>query len=1511
LQPDQLFIADFDGDGMQDIMVVDAKGFNIYKNKGGNESSSFTSINSANSFSWSTTFSSNYILKMGDFNGDGLPDFLLHLKGTSKWYLAKNSGDMTFTSTLMPVITAEDDPDTGKDDDKDDCLVYDFDNDGKTDVVTTDAHYKWKHSWGSSWKVFDKLTVSWYKSTGDGFQLIKTAQSGNENDAYSKYFVTGDFNGDGRVELMNYGFDCYGGTSTAQQWRIYGLKDISTQSGQVTAIANGYNQKVSFNYELLTNPGVYSKVTTPAYPLSTITQPLLVTESIKTDNGIGGQTAESYRYTDATIHKQGKGFLGFAKITQTNLVTNKIVNTVSVFDNNYFGLSKQTIATYSGTTQTEVQTSDYTYTSLGGKRICLGSLKTTVSDLLKGNTKISTSVYDKDGNLSQQNDAYNTDFYVSKNLYSSYDAHGNPGVITSSLQRKGENAMVHSQSMTYDLYGQLMSSLSYGITTEYTYDAYGNPLSTVSSATGLDSRRVTMTYDATGRFIQTKTNALGHSEKSSYDDSGFGWLSNTVNANGGKTSYSYDAWGIATKKVTPDDKTYTYGLKWVNSGAANIPDNALFYSEIYKDGLFAGVEYFDKLNRSLRRISTGYNGARYFSDTKYDVKGQVTEVTEPYPAGETASKKTVNTYDAIGRIQTETLSNGVIKTYGYNGNTISTTLSTGEAYSKTYDATGQVISSTDPGGTITYSYNSGNKATTIKSPGSTVTMTYDPVTLLQKTLTDPNAGTTTYGYNAFGELTSQTDLREKKTVMAYDKLGRVVTKTVDGTPFSYSYDGSDRTLGTVKEITGNGVTFGYTYSSDGLCRLFSETRSKGTESLMFSYEYDKKGRVSKRTYPSGFATTNSYTDYDDLKAIYQVGNSTPIWQLNSVNSKGQLEKVTYGNNKQLTYGYDTNDRLNHLYADGIVDFNYQFNDKQQLNYRDEKFYKGSTWQGLREDFTYDNVNRLSTATISGIATPPAPLVMTYGIANDRIVQKSDAGSFSYQTGGHRLDQMVSVPDYHPVDRHITYTAEGKINTLTEGNKLLTFGYGLDNKRFSMEYKQADVVQYTKYYFNDYEKQIKADGTIRQLNYIYEGGGLVAMYEQNATGEALHYVYTDYQGSLRCITDATGNVEQRLGFDAWGNRRDPFTGIKLTSTETASLLFARGYTGHEHLDEFVLINMNGRVYDPMIGMFLSPDNAVQAPDFTQSFNRFAYCVNNPLMFGDPTGYTWLSHLTGWIGEQLSSVDPTMDGTITNKGFAAAIKIGMWGPNFIPSTIDFIGNGGDFSRYDPFYKGTISNNSARITMGLFTGSHQQILSRFTWELPQTILGYGYSQGGNYFGTVKSVSYYDGATVVQNYKDHVWLGPGTGITFGSYINGSNEIKADPNNSLFQHEYGHYLQSQASGWGYLPRYALPSLWGDGNHNHDFNPVEQDANVRAFNYFNKTVPDFYDKIAYGDHHGWDFRSNPIDPNHTYSRSIYWDYNSSSDMDLVNGLKIGTSWYDYAAWVWLPFVLQAGRIHSN
>jgi RHS repeat-associated protein len=320
---------------------------------------------------------------------------------------------------------------------------------------------------------------------------------------------------------------------------------------------------------------------------------------------------------------------------------------------------------------------------------------------------------------------------------------------------------------------------------------------------------------------------------------------------------------------------------------------------------------------------------------------------------------------------------------------------------------------------------------------------------------------------------------------------------------------------------------------------------------------------------------------------------------------------------------------------------------------------------------------------------------------------------------------------------------------------------------------------------------------------------------------------------------------------------------------------RGYTGHEHLPMFGLINMNARLYDPLPGRFLSPDPFVQLPDFTQSYNRYSYALNNPLIYTDQNGE-----------------------------FIFGAIFGFWK--------------GVFTGKNPFktaWQGGV--NEVKITLGLFKGDFEQIVSRFTWELPQTIVGYGFTQFSNYAGQVDKVDYWGGATVSSG--NNWGQGDDSAITMGSYITGGRNLEADPNNSLFQHEYGHYLQSQSWGPAYLSRAAIPSLFdtfgkpGD----HKFHPIEQDANMRAFKYFNKNVAGFYEATEGGKYFGkgWNFDINSLDIyGNGYDR--YVDYKDDSQMALVNALKVTPSVLDYISGSMfftnpLPILIYGFRNHVH
>ena len=120
-----------------------------------------------------------------------------------------------------------------------------------------------------------------------------------------------------------------------------------------------------------------------------------------------------------------------------------------------------------------------------------------------------------------------------------------------------------------------------------------------------------------------------------------------------------------------------------------------------------------------------------------------------------------------------------------------------------------------------------------------------------------------------------------------------------------------------------------------------------------------------------------------------------------------------------------------------------------------------------------------------------------------------------------------------------------------------------------------------------------------------------------TGSENHtrYLHHDHLGSINTITDADRNIIEQRSFDAFGRVRQADWGNTLALLSSP---ITRGYTGHENIG-LGLVHMNGRVYDPDLGRFLSPDPYIQAPKNLQSYNRYAYVINNPLSYTDPSGY----------------------------------------------------------------------------------------------------------------------------------------------------------------------------------------------------------------------------------------------------------------------------------------------------
>ena len=126
-------------------------------------------------------------------------------------------------------------------------------------------------------------------------------------------------------------------------------------------------------------------------------------------------------------------------------------------------------------------------------------------------------------------------------------------------------------------------------------------------------------------------------------------------------------------------------------------------------------------------------------------------------------------------------------------------------------------------------------------------------------------------------------------------------------------------------------------------------------------------------------------------------------------------------------------------------------------------------------------------------------------------------------------------------------------------------------------------------------------------------------DQLAAGtEGFEYPHRDHLGSVEAVS-AAGPV-LALAYDPYGARRAADWSRALAAPESAALsdVQPRGFTGHEHLARVGLIHANGRLYDPRLGRYLSPDPAVSDPTSSQDWNGYSYVANSPLSFTDPTG-----------------------------------------------------------------------------------------------------------------------------------------------------------------------------------------------------------------------------------------------------------------------------------------------------
>ena len=1261
-------VVDFDGDGQMELMILDETtltNFTIYKYD--ETLNAFTAICQG-------VFNSAFRAS-GDFNGDGIADVLVGQSTTFSILLGTGTGffpkpaNQTFGhhNTLGSYgITP---------------MVTDINNDGFDDILA----FK---------KIADGLQVvcyvgcGYYKDTVRFQNKIATSLLPiilTNSELGRHDFTFGDFNDDHHLDLISFKtIDIFHGGVLLYEFKM------DKRVPQVQKVTEGDGSFVRWMYQ-----DIYGLHYRYASHISILPYRYNVVESMTNSLATLTQT-NTYQYsfrhpTYSFKRRQRMGFLTTSVTDENWQTTDSVFYQVIIGENSI--PQEIVMPKYKKT-----YVSNQLYKSLGIQTMCLTFnnnkrrypyiAKTIDTNHL--DQTISTFIdarWPNNGRpmATRKNIQHSGDFYpqVSERLNYSQTKHNlssgghvtlSDSIIKETWMNNSNIKSIQKQYFTYNnrYLPEQITVVMDGVSTSKTiqnYDNYGNGRLVTDSGDSCLARSITSSFDNTGRFCVFESSGPSFNISRTFSPKN-GLLLSITDENDLTTTYAYDVFGKLTAVRHPDGNTDTIRYGWYMYD--EIP-NAKYYSLTHVPGkTFDTERYYDLLGRN---ICTRENG--FFTDTCYDIKGNVYRVSAPYIRGTSDANKIWHTfqYDQFGRITSEVGPYSNVS-YQYDGYTTTITDNLRQIVStRTTDAVGRVCSVTDPGGTVAFNYShvlyNGRTATqtNVTACGHTSQIIAD-ASGNRLRIVDPNAGEVTCRYNAHNQPLQQTDANGNNIRFQYDEWGRLTRKT-HLTPsngisevFQYSYDhytSMNRGRGKLYCVLRND-TLCEQYSYDTLSRLTQHIRYVDGASYSETYAYNTYGQLATLTYPDGFATDFTYTGKGYLSEITRHDDDNRIFAVHGYNLFGQPTKCSYGNGTASKYEYNNIGLLTHLktgqkYADPVGPWHPPIGDLEDAAGNNgsgrlsdpsmEFFSVDSTIQNFRytydnmgrltkrmqknsqyETFQYDNMDRLTSFTQGNGISRPSTFTTTYD-AQGNILSNTLAGTYSYESDKPHAVTNVTPSTNFPnaisaADCLTEYNVFNQPTRIAEGDAEILLEYGADNQRVKAVFKRNGQVERTLYYINaNYEKEVEADGVTTHYNYVYGATGLAAICVHRNGVDSMYYVHPDRLGSYTHITDSSRRVIRALHFDPWGNVKSDanwkmFDTTTLSGSLAGSFRFSRGFTGHEHYADLKIINMNGRLYDPVIARFFSPDNFVQAPEFTQSYNRYSYCLNNPLQWVDPSG-----------------------------------------------------------------------------------------------------------------------------------------------------------------------------------------------------------------------------------------------------------------------------------------------------
>lgn len=983
-------------------------------------------------------------------------------------------------------------------------------------------------------------------------------------------------------------------------------RDFSRQN-LVTTMTDSYHNRHQSGYSRAFGSGgnlVITGALNCAYPYAPFIQPLnlLQYSGIVSSDGTGVYANNSYTYYNALCHKEGLGFLGFEKVVTIDHISGKSVTETR---------DPKMLGVVTGVeSQDKKSTAIYTCQSLSNGVRNPRVTSTCETDLITGTEVTSYYNYDAYGNTTSAMTQYGDVQRERKTI--AYDNIVTPQLFMVGLQKeattitaRGAESWTTKVITTYDT--SHMPTVRQSFTngnkvseTRYTYDSHGNVLSEKTAPyDATEFIGVTYTYDAAGRHVVTSTNSLGQTTNfSDYDI--YGNAGKTTDYKGLTVSYRYDVNGDVAAITYADNTCESIVKTWGGKG--------LYIVAKYSDKDPSSVTHYDALDREVRSGTQRFDGAWQFVDSEYDSHGRLAKVSVPF-VGDAATAWNVYEYDSHDRPVSYNEASGRTTTWAYDGRQTTETKE-GIATTRTLDESGKLIAASDAGGTLNYVLRADGQPSEITAPGNVkTTYTYNAYGHCVS-VTDPSFGTQTFAGNYANDgshTMTSTDADGNVVTTSFDKYGRRKNETRPEFSTSYTYD-DDGNL--IEERSTNGVliTMGY----DKFGRLCKKLKSMHNKFIEKSFEYTD-GKLSHEaitvgcgmSQPKTFTVSYKYENNNMTEAV--VDNTTTIWRLVSANDFGQPTEVVTGGMTRL-YDFDAYGMPTRRRAGTIQDFGYRF-DPRTGNLMS----RTDNTRSLTETFGYDHLNRLMRM---------GDKTMEYA-DNGNLLRMPGVGALQYSHPSKPYavtDLTTEGRGNHDDDLDIEYNSFHCPSLIAKGGIVSELVYDAVGNRIMMSTGSA-----RKFYLDEYETDNNGG-----MQVLYIGGDaysapVACVKRMMSPSWTIVNICRDHQGSITHIANINGGLMREYSYDAWGNMRNPKTQTAYPEGYMDELYLGRGYTGHEHLTQYGLINMNARLYDTETGRFLSPDPYVQMPDNTQNYNRYSYCMNNPLKYVDKDGKSILGIL----------------------------------------------------------------------------------------------------------------------------------------------------------------------------------------------------------------------------------------------------------------------------------------------